>query len=227
MVRTMEATPPSQPPETPATPPPPPPPPPEPEGGGTVGEGDYPVQANAPRQDEYNRFLPLVKWLLAIPHYIVLVVVGIVAFFAIIIAFFAVLITGRYPRGLHDFVAGVIRWGFRVGAYVFLLTDRYPPFSLQHDPDYPATLRIDYPEDGVNRWRPLVQWILIIPYAIVASILYYVAAIVAFIGVFVILFTKNLPQGMFKLILNPFRWYVRSNAYMYWLVKRYPPFEWE
>jgi hypothetical protein len=227
MVRSMEATPPAPPPDTPATPPPPPPPPPEPEGGAGVGDGAYPVQAHAPRQDEYNRFLPLVKWLLAIPHYIVLTLVAIVGLFVIIIAFFAVLFTGRYPEGLHNFMVGLLRWSFRVHAYVFLLTDRYPPFSLQHDPDYPATLQIEYPADGVNRWRPLVQWLLIIPYAIVASILYYVAAIVAFIGIFVILFTKHLPEGMFKLILNPFRWQVRANAYMYWIVKRYPPFEWE
>jgi hypothetical protein len=185
------------------------------------------VQAHATRQEEYNRFLPLVKWLLAFPHYIALIFVGIGALVAILISFFAVLITGRYPRGLHDFVVGVHRWGFRVGAYVYLLTDRYPPFSLEHDPEYPATLQIEYPEDGVNRWRPLVQWLLIIPYAIVAGILSYVAAIVAFIGIFVILFTKHLPEGMFKLILNPLRWQVRSYAYNVWLVKKYPPFEWD
>jgi ABC-type multidrug transport system fused ATPase/permease subunit len=189
--------------------------------------GDYPVQAHATRQEEYNRFLPLVKWLLAIPHYIALFFVAIGALVAILISFFAVLITGRYPRGLHDFVVGVHRWSFRVGAYVYLLTDRYPPFSLQDDPEYPATLQIDYPEDGVNRWRPLVHWLLVIPYAIVAGILAYVAAIVAFIGIFVILFTKHLPEGMFKLILNPLRWQIRAYAYQVWLVKRYPPFEWD
>ena len=71
------------------------------------------------------------KWLLAIPHYIVLVVLAIVAVFAIIIAWFAILFTGRYPRGLFDYVVGVGRWGLRVQAYVILLvTDRYPPFSL-------------------------------------------------------------------------------------------------
>jgi len=72
-----------------------------------------------------------VKWLLAIPHYIVLVVLGVIAIFAIIIAWFAILFTGRYPRGLFDYVVGVGRWGLRVRAYVSLLvTDRYPPFSL-------------------------------------------------------------------------------------------------
>jgi hypothetical protein len=82
--------------------------------------------------EDLNRWLPLVKWLLAIPHYIVLFFLGIAAFVSVVIAWFAILFTGRYPRGLFDFVVGVGRWGVRVSAYAFLLTtDRYPPFSLQ------------------------------------------------------------------------------------------------
>src|SRR5215216_3301650 len=78
-----------------------------------------------------NRWLPLVKWFLAIPHYIVLVFLGIAAVVCIVIAWFAILFTGRYPRELFDFVVGVGRWATRVSAYAFLLvTDRYPPFSL-------------------------------------------------------------------------------------------------
>jgi hypothetical protein len=80
---------------------------------------------------DLNRWLPLVKWLLAIPHYIVLVFLGIAAVFAVIIAWFAILFTGRYPRGIFDFVEGVLRWGLRVEAYAMLLvTDHYPPFRL-------------------------------------------------------------------------------------------------
>ncbi|MBI2324305.1 MAG: DUF4389 domain-containing protein [Chloroflexi bacterium] len=84
-----------------------------------------------PDARQLNRWLPLFKWLLAIPHYIVLVVLVVFAFVATIIAWFAILITGSYPRGLFDFVVGVGRWGLRVAAYAFLLvTDRYPPFNL-------------------------------------------------------------------------------------------------
>ena len=90
---------------------------------------DY-VYPDVPR--ELNRFLPLVKWLLVIPHFIVLVFLWIAVFFVVIVAWFAILFTGRYPRGIFDFVEGVVRWGQRVVAYAFtLVTDRYPPFSLR------------------------------------------------------------------------------------------------
>jgi hypothetical protein len=83
-------------------------------------------------QQDLNRWLPLVKWLLAIPHYIVLVVLWFVALFVVVIAWFAILITGRYPRAMFDYVVGVGRWSLRVDAYAFLLvTDRYPPFRLR------------------------------------------------------------------------------------------------
>jgi Domain of unknown function (DUF4389) len=81
-------------------------------------------------QKDLNRLLPLVKWLLAIPHYVILLVLGFFAFFAIVIAWFAILLTGHYPRPLFNYVVGVMRWSVRVSAYMYLLvTDRYPPFS--------------------------------------------------------------------------------------------------
>jgi hypothetical protein len=89
---------------------------------------DYPDDVTR----DLNRWLPLVKWFLAIPHYVILFFLWIVAFFAIVIAWFAILFTGRYPRGLFDYVVGVGRWSLRVYAYAFLLvTDRYPPFELR------------------------------------------------------------------------------------------------
>lgn len=91
------------------------------------------VHVEIPYPDAYelNRWLPLVKWFLAIPHYVVLVLVAIAAVFCVIVAWFAILFTGRYPRPLFDFVVGVLRWSVRVTAYAFMLTtDRYPPFRL-------------------------------------------------------------------------------------------------
>ena len=83
-------------------------------------------------EKDLGRGWPLIKWLMAIPHYFLLIFLGIAAFVCIIIAWFAILFTGRYPKGLFDFVVGVMRWGLRVEAYAFLLiTDKYPPFSLE------------------------------------------------------------------------------------------------
>ena len=99
----------------------------------TVDEQSVHLEIDYPDvEEDLNRWLPLVKWLLAIPHYIVLAVLVVGAIFAIFVAWFAVLFTGRYPRGLFDYLVGVGRWVLRVQAYAYLLvTDRYPPFSLQ------------------------------------------------------------------------------------------------
>jgi hypothetical protein len=89
------------------------------------------LEIDYPEPGSLNRWMTLVKWLLAIPHYIVLLFLGIGAYVAVLIAWFAILFTGRYPRPLFDFVVGVYRWGLRVLAYAFILTtDRYPPFRL-------------------------------------------------------------------------------------------------
>lgn len=98
----------------------------------TVDEQSVHLEIDYPNvETDLNRWLPLVKWLLAIPHYFVLFFLSIASLFAVILAWFAILATGRYPRGLFDFNVGVGRWWLRVGAYAFLLvTDRYPPFSL-------------------------------------------------------------------------------------------------
>jgi hypothetical protein len=85
-----------------------------------------------PASTDLNRWLPLVKWLLAIPHYVVLAVLGVAALVCVVIAWFAILFTGQYPRGLFGFVVGVLRWSLRVRAYAFLMvTDQYPPFQFE------------------------------------------------------------------------------------------------
>jgi hypothetical protein len=217
--------------DAPAPPPPPPPdpaaaPPPRAEEAVPEELASYPVQLSIERQEEYSRFMPLIKWLLAIPHFIVLIVLAIGALFAILIAWFAVVFTRRYPRGLFDYVVGVHRWGYRVGAYSLLMVDPYPPFSLADDPSYPVRFDIAYPEDGVDRWRPFFAWLLAIPYLIVATILVYLAEILAFFAFFLILFTKKYPEGMFRIVLIAMRWQARGNAYAYFMTTKYPPFAW-
>jgi Domain of unknown function (DUF4389) len=187
---------------------------------------DYPVHLEIERQEEYSRFMPLVKWLLAIPHYLALIVLGIGAIFVAIAAFFATLFTGQYPRGMFNYMVGVHRWGYRVAAYVFLMVDPYPPFTLEDDPAYPVHFDIEYPEH-VERWRPLVAWLLAIPYLFVAGLVYYLAELMVFFAFFVILFTKQFPEGLFNITRIALRWQARGNAYAYWMVTRYPPFVWE
>ena len=185
----------------------------------------YPVVTEFDRQDEYHRLLPLVKWLLLIPHWFVLTFIWIGAFFAIVASWFAVLFTGKYPPGIHSFVTGTYRWTNRVTAYGMLMTDSYPPFSFDPDDEYPARLDIAYTEQ-IARWRPLLHWLLVIPYAIVASVLVWLASVVTFIAFFTILFTKNFPQGLFDFNVVALRWQNRAAGYYVWMTEKYPPWAW-
>jgi hypothetical protein len=213
---------------TPEQPPGPPPAAPPPPGPTPVGppSPDYPAAIQITYPTELNRWLPLVKWLLVIPHFIVLFFVAIGAFFVAIFAFFAVLFTGRWPRGAFDYMVGTLRWAYRVAAYYHLMVDPYPPFSMADDPDYPVRLNIEYPEQ-MARWRPLVQWLLAIPYLIVASVLYWLTGILTIIAFFTVLFTKQIPRGVFDLMVPGLRWNLRGGAYAYFMTDRYPPFVWE
>jgi uncharacterized protein DUF4389 len=186
---------------------------------------DYPVRLEIEYPEELNRWLPLVKWLLVIPHFIALFFLAIAAFFVIIFAFFAVLITGRFPRGAFDFLVGVARWAQRVVVYFHLMVDAYPPFSLADDPDYPVRFNVDYPEE-MARWRPLVQWLLSIPYLLIAGVLYWLTGLLTFVAFFLVLFTKRIPREMYELMVPGLRWNARGNAYAYFLTDRYPPFVW-
>jgi ABC-type amino acid transport substrate-binding protein len=185
----------------------------------------YPVHLYIDHQPEYNRLLPLVKWLLLLPHYIVLAFLTIAAFVAVLIASVAVVFNRRYPRGLFDFVLGVFRWGVRVTAYLLLMTDRYPPFSLADDPGQPVRFDIEYPEE-VDRWRGAFQWILAIPYLLIARILQEIALLLVLFAFFTILFTKRFPPGMFSMALVVQRWNARGYAYACFMTTRYPPFVW-
>ena len=191
----------------------------------TLPNPDYPVRLEIDYPQRLSRLLIFVKWLLAIPHLIALYVLGIVAYAVLIIAWFAVLITGRYPRALFDYLVGFERWRARVGAYLLLQTDAYPPFKLADDPAYPVRLEIDYPP-RIARWRPMLHWLLAIPAligAFVVGIIAYLAAIVAW---FAILFTGRYPEGLFNAATVALRWSARVTIYYYWMVEPYPPFVW-
>jgi hypothetical protein len=185
----------------------------------------YPVRLEITYPTELNRWLPLVKWLLVIPHFVALFFVGIGAFFVLIYGFFAVLFTGRWPRGAFEYLVGTLRWVYRVVAYFHLMTDAYPPFSLADDPGYPLRLNIGDPEQ-MARWRPLVQWLLAIPYVFVAGVLYWLTGVLTVVAFFTVLFTKRIPRGLFELMVPGLRWNLRGGVYTYFMSDRYPPFVW-
>lgn len=134
-----------------------------------------------------------------------------------------ILFRQRYPRWWFDFVRELTRLGARVGAYLALLTDRYPSTVEEQE----VHLEIDYPdvEQDLNRWLPLVKWLLAIPHYIVLAVLFVVAIVVVVIGWFAILFTGRYPRGLFDFVVGVGRWSLRVQAYAFLLVTdRYPPF---
>jgi hypothetical protein len=208
----------------------------------------YPVRLEGRLDPQLSRWLWVVKWLLAIPHYIVLFFLWIAFVVLTIVAFFAILFTGRYPRGIFDFNLGVLRWTWRVAYYSYgaLGTDRYPPFTLDEAPDYPATLDVAYPE-RLSRGLVLVKWwLLAIPQYILVGIFvggagsaagraqdwggwhwWYegglILTLVLFAGI-ALLFMARYPRGIFDFVLGLDRWVVRVVAYAGLMTDAYPPF---
>jgi hypothetical protein len=204
-----------------------------------------PVTLRGALDPRLNRWLWLVKWVLVLPHVFLLVFLWMAFVVVSVIAFVAILVTGRYPRSLFDFNVGVLRWSWRVAFYSYaaLGTDRYPPFTLADDPDYPAHLDIAYPEQ-LSRGLVLVKWwLLAIPQYLVVGILAGGAAaawsadgtdgawgsggligLLVLIAAVVLAFTGAYPRSIFDLVLGLNRWVVRVVAYAALMTDAYPPF---
>jgi Domain of unknown function (DUF4389) len=206
----------------------------------------YPVHVDASPDPLASRGLWLIKWLLLIPHFVVLVFLWAAFLVVSVIAFFAILVTGRYPRPLFDFNAGVLRWTWRVHYYGYgaLGTDRYPPFTLADVTDYPAHLDIPYPE-RLSRGLVLVKWwLLALPHYLVLSILVGgglwissrgsgahggldaggLVGLLVLIAAIVLLFTARYPKSLYVLVVGIDRWSLRVAAYAGLMTDAYPPF---
>ena len=200
-----------------AAPPPPPP-------SVAAAASDYPVRFDVDYPDRLSRWKIFVKWILAIPHFIIVYLLQAVASVLVLIAFFAILFTKKWPRGLFDFTVQIERWTSNVLAYAILLQrDEYPPFSGEAG-EYPLTLDVDY-DDSLSRWLIFVKWLLAIPHFIALAVLQFIGFILVIIVFFAILFTGRYPRGMFDFVVGVTRWHWRVYGYAILLfTDRYPPF---
>ncbi|WP_160668804.1 DUF4389 domain-containing protein [Pseudarthrobacter sp. ATCC 49987] len=205
----------------------------------------YPARLSGYLDPNLSRWKWLVKWFLAIPHFIVLFFLWFAFGVVTIVAWFAILFTGRYPRSLFNFNVGVLRWSWRVAFYSYgaLGTDIYPPFTLERT-DYPADFDVDYPEK-LSRGLVLVKsWLLAIPHLLIVALLtgtaqtwvyrdghwVQVGAGVSLLGLLVLiagvvlLFTGVYSRGLFDFLMGLNRWVYRVGAYVSLMRDEYPPF---
>ncbi|MGP3683400.1 DUF4389 domain-containing protein [Streptomyces sp. IBSNAI002] len=203
----------------------------------------HPLYIKAILDPGLSRWKWLVKWILAIPHYVVLVFLQIGFFLVTVVAFFSILVTGRYPRSLFRFNVGVIRWNTRVSYYssTVLGTDSYPPFTLKDVPDYPIQVDVAYPE-RLSRGLVLVKWLLVIPQFLVILLLVtsgwgifrylddyspFSSGLIGLLSLFAVVIlavTGTYPRDLFDFLMGLLRWSLRVCVYAFLMTDKYPPF---
>jgi Domain of unknown function (DUF4389) len=196
----------------------------------------YPVRLDGRLDRPLSPWLWLVKWILVVPHVVVLVFLWLAATVLTLVAGVAILFTGSYPRSIFEFNVGVMRWTWRVSFYGLSAfgTDHYPPFSLRPDPAYPADLEVDRPE-RLSRGLVLVKWwLLALPhYLIVATFAgglgWRVAGpgligLLAVIAMVINMFRHDYPEPVFDFVMGMNRWCFRVLAYAALMRDEYPPF---
>jgi hypothetical protein len=211
-----------------------------------VAEGTYPARLDGHLDPGLSRWLWLVKWVLVIPHVVVLSFLWLAVTMLTVVAGFSILFTGRYPRSIFDFNLGVMRWTWRVSFYAISAfgTDRYPPFSLRPEPDYPASFTVDYPEQ-LSRSLVLVKWwLLALPHYLVVALFVGgwgvgwmggwrmaggtgVIAVLVLIAAVVLAVRGRYPESIFDFVMGMNRWCYRVLAYAALMRDEYPPFRFD
>ncbi len=185
--------------------------------------GPYPVTLDVDPPAPQSRLTVFFRILMAIPSAIVVALLGIVAAIITLVAWFAILFTGKYPAGMANFVEGVLHWYVRTTGYIYLLTDKYPPFAMG-PADYPIRLAVTTQFEGRNRITVLFRLFMVIPHYIVLYFLNIAAEVVGIISWFAALFTGSVPQGLHNFLAGWLRWTSRYGAYVLLLTDEYPPF---
>jgi hypothetical protein len=193
------------------------------------GGGGYPVRFEVEYPESLSRLLnniPYLKLILALPHFLVLIVLSFVTSVVSFIAWWAILFTGRYPQGLFNFYVDVQRWNLNATMYIYMLRDEYPPFAGDFGKYPPVTYEVDYPErlSRLLNNIPLLKTILLIPHYVVLVFLAIGWLVVNFIAWWAILFTGRYPRGLFDFTVGVSRWSTRVSAYGAMLTDAYPPF---
>lgn len=187
------------------------------------GSSRYPVHLQVDYPTSLSRWKIFFKWLFVIPNAFVLGFVGIAFWVISFFSWWAVLFTGKYPKGFFDFVESYQRWVVNLSVYASLLRDEYPPFSGAAG-RYPAVhFSVDYP-DRLNQIMVIFRVFTVIPAAIVYFFVGIAAAFVQFVGWFAILFSGNMPRGLFDFVVGSIRWNQRIFSYYFFMTDAYPPF---
>jgi hypothetical protein len=192
----------------------------------------YPLTIEGHLDDGLGRWRWLVKWILAIPHFVALVFLWLAFVLLTIVAGVSIAVTGHYPRAIFDFNAGVLRWTWRVQFYAFTLgTDRYPPFSLGVDAHYPAQLDVVYPE-RLSRGLVWVKWwLLAIPHYLIVAVInggagvhIGLAGLLCLVAGASLAVNRTYPPAIFSFVMGLHRWAWRVTAYAALMTDEYPPF---
>jgi hypothetical protein len=212
----------------------------------TTTPSTYPAHLDARLDEPLSRWLWLVKWLLVIPHVVVLVFLWIATTVLTVVAGFAILFTGRYPKRIFDFNVGVMRWTWRVSYYALsgFGTDRYPPFTLHYDPSYPASFEVEYPAQLSRGLVVVKSWLLAIPHYLIVAVFAGgwgvgwtggwrlaggggLIALLALIAMVIVAVKGRYPSGLFDFIMGMNRWCFRVLAYAALMRDEYPPFRFD